>query len=87
MRNNALSSGQRFSPVDFARDAVGEDILQTGEPVLISWTDPWDPAGWEMTEAFLRRWGFLVKECHEMFVASNYWRAMRGEGPLRLPSS
>jgi Domain of unknown function (DUF3425) len=46
---------------------------------VMVWADPWDVAGWEMSEGFVRKWGFLLKGCPEMFEATNNWRRMRRE--------
>jgi hypothetical protein len=46
------------------------------------WADPWDIRGWEMTGGFVRKWGFILKDCAEFFEASNYWRRSRGEEEL-----
>ena len=51
---------------------------------MMVWTDPWNIAGWEMTERFARKWGFLLKGCREMFDATNYWRRMRQEDLLAV---
>jgi hypothetical protein len=33
---------------------------------------------------FLRKWGWLVRDCPEIFEGTNYWRGMRGERQLVL---
>lgn len=59
----------------------GDDV---DEARLIVWKDPWDPSGWEVTEGFLRKWGFLLRGDGEddMVRATNRWRALRGEDPI-----
>ncbi|KAL1862909.1 hypothetical protein Daus18300_008239 [Diaporthe australafricana] len=54
------------------------------EARLTVWNDPWDPSGWEITEGFLRKWGFLLRGAGEddMVRATNRWRALRGENPI-----
>lgn len=56
------------------------------EARLIVWKDPWDPSGWEVTEGFLKKWGFLLRggvgDEDDMVRATNRWRALRGEGPI-----
>ena len=49
---------------------------------VIVWRDPWDPTAWELTEGFLRKYGFIVEGCDDMLSGTNKWRAMRGEEPL-----
>ncbi|KAM5385495.1 hypothetical protein ACJZ2D_000694 [Fusarium nematophilum] len=53
-----------------------------GEPGLISWSDPWDIAGWEVTEAFTKKWAFLLQGCSDVVTAANTWREMRGDDLL-----
>ena len=48
----------------------------------IIWSDPWDFAGWEVTEGFVKKWGWVVKGCYDIIESSNRWRAKRGEEPL-----
>ncbi|GLA37542.1 hypothetical protein AnigIFM63309_004481 [Aspergillus niger] len=53
-----------------------------GETGVIVWKDPWDPAGWEITETFFQLWGWSVKDCWGLFSSTNAWRMRRGERPL-----
>ncbi|RDW61150.1 bZIP transcription factor [Aspergillus mulundensis] len=53
-----------------------------GETGIIIWRDPWDPAGWEVTETFVRRWGWVVRGCTELFRSTDWWRGVRGERAL-----
>ncbi|PYH64974.1 DUF3425 domain-containing protein [Aspergillus vadensis CBS 113365] len=53
-----------------------------GETGVIVWKDPWDPAGWEITETFFQLWGWTVNDCWELFRSTNAWRMRRGERPL-----
>ncbi|KAF2188492.1 hypothetical protein K469DRAFT_660186 [Zopfia rhizophila CBS 207.26] len=57
------------------------------DPGVLVWRDPWDPCGWEVTEAFVRSWGWVISGCWDLLRSTNKWRAQRGEKPLfRLPS-
>lgn len=51
-------------------------------PGLLVWRDPWDPAGWEVTEDFVASWPWVVAGCAELLRSTNAWRARRGQGPL-----
>ncbi|KAL3440207.1 hypothetical protein BJX65DRAFT_290965 [Aspergillus insuetus] len=53
-----------------------------GETGVIVWRDPWDPSGWEVTETFLRRCGWVLIDCTEVFRAADRWRRVRGEPGL-----
>jgi Domain of unknown function (DUF3425) len=93
MRDNAILSQDRFDPVDLEEDLFGEVCNEkAGLPCenatemrgMLVWTDPWRPEGWEVTEGFVRKWGFLLRGCDAIFSATNRWRASRGEMPLVL---
>ncbi|RAH49957.1 DUF3425 domain-containing protein [Aspergillus brunneoviolaceus CBS 621.78] len=62
-------------------DMCGRGLEATG---ILVWTDPWDPTGWEVTEAFLSVWGWTVRDCHDLLRSTNMWRARRGEKRLRF---
>lgn len=67
----------------FCRDLMGFWAMPDEDNCMIVWGDPWDPMKWEVTETFLRRWGWLVKGCPEIIWSTNFWRQVRGE--KRLP--
>lgn len=54
----------------------------TPEVGILSWSDPWDISGWEVTEKFVTRWAFLLQGCPDVVESANKWRALRGEDPL-----
>jgi hypothetical protein len=49
---------------------------------IIAWSIPWDIRGWEMSEGFLRKWGWLFKGLLGPLEATNRWRIERGEEPF-----
>ncbi|PNP49806.1 hypothetical protein THARTR1_09574 [Trichoderma harzianum] len=49
---------------------------------ILSWSDPWDISGWEFTEKFFMKWGYLMQGCPDVINAANKWRTLRGEDPL-----
>jgi len=49
---------------------------------IIAWSPPWDITGWEMSEGFLRKWGWLFKGLQEVLEATNRWRMQRYEEPF-----
>lgn len=51
-------------------------------PGLLVWREPWDPTGWEVTEEFIKSWGWVVVGCMDLLRSTNAWRARRGEKPL-----
>ncbi|KAK1242645.1 hypothetical protein MKX08_005457 [Trichoderma sp. CBMAI-0020] len=54
----------------------------TPEVGILSWSDPWDISGWEVTDKFVTRWAFLLQGCPDVVDSANKWRALRGEDPL-----
>ncbi|KAI5461816.1 hypothetical protein BGZ63DRAFT_509390 [Mariannaea sp. PMI_226] len=55
-----------------------------GEPGLISWSDPWEVTGWEVTGLFAKKWGFLLEGCQDIVRATNSWREVRDEDPITI---
>ncbi|KAI1420186.1 hypothetical protein F5Y12DRAFT_774177 [Xylaria sp. FL1777] len=49
---------------------------------IIAWSPPWDIAGWEMSEGFVKKWGWLVGGLPRALEATNRWRMQRCEEPL-----
>jgi hypothetical protein len=49
---------------------------------IIAWSPPWEITGWEMSEGFLRKWGWLFKGLPGALEATNRWRMERGEEPF-----
>ncbi|KAJ9649551.1 hypothetical protein H2199_000327 [Coniosporium tulheliwenetii] len=82
MRDNLLRAGDSFDDVQLCIDLVGFCGAPTGRAGLIVWGEPWDPYGWEVTEGFVKNWGWIVRGCPELFESTNYWRARRGEEQL-----
>ncbi|VUC30966.1 unnamed protein product [Clonostachys rosea] len=89
MRDTILKAIDRGSNV-FDEDDLCYDLVDVDKDglsqkaSLIIWGEPWDPQAWEVTEGFLRKWGWLLEGCEEMLEATNYWRRKRGEEPLLI---
>ncbi|KAH7324841.1 hypothetical protein B0I35DRAFT_467528 [Stachybotrys elegans] len=88
-RDNLLSALGRFSPEDFGNDIIGG--LFTGAPAeacemrgLLVWSDPWYYTSWEISEGFIKKWGWTLIGCEDMIAATNEWRRKRGELPISL---
>ncbi|KAK1986928.1 hypothetical protein LZ30DRAFT_703883 [Colletotrichum cereale] len=84
MRDNAIKFRAKYDHHDLCIDLVGcqGDETCLGQPGIIVWSDPWHPDGWEVTEKFIEKWGFLLRGCEDMMGATNRWRALRDEEPL-----
>ena len=46
---------------------------------VVVWHSPEVLGSWEVGEAFVRRFGFLLQGCEDLLAASNGWRGRRGE--------
>ena len=72
-----------FDEDELCFDLLGIECAGPNDkPALLVWTQAWDPRGWEVSEAFLRKWGMLVESSPEILVSTNYWRMRRGQIPL-----
>lgn len=49
---------------------------------VVVWSTPWCAEGYEMSEAFVRKYSWLLRGCHNLLRATNCWRATRGEDPI-----
>jgi hypothetical protein len=82
MRDNLIAVQDSINDEDLCHDLMAFwDTRNTGATLLV-WGPSWDPENWEVTPAFLLKWGFLLKGCEELLMNTNRWRAKRGEKPL-----
>ncbi|KAK7403911.1 hypothetical protein QQX98_010318 [Neonectria punicea] len=79
--NSSSSITETEEPTNVTANTAGSC---TGGPGLVSWSDPWDIAGWEVAEPFAKKWGFLLQGCRDVVAAANSWRELRGEDPLAI---
>ncbi|KAF4810758.1 hypothetical protein CGCSCA5_v010426 [Colletotrichum siamense] len=54
-----------------------EDADDAVAPFAV-WGEAWDVRGWEISTAFLTKWGWLVQGCPEVLEATKFWRERRG---------
>lgn len=85
LRDNAIMATGTFDWQAMCLDLVGR-ICEGGNSLemtgMLVWNDPWRPEGWELTDGFAKKWGFLLKGCTRLLDSTNRWRAQRGEEPL-----
>ncbi|KAI1146941.1 hypothetical protein F4825DRAFT_439129 [Nemania diffusa] len=87
LRDNILSYINFINEDELCEDIMGglfegfDNIELNG---VLVWGEPWSPAGWEVTQGFAKRWGFLLKGCDALLGATNKYRAARGEEDLIL---
>lgn len=82
MRDNLIIVGDFEEETQLCLDMKGNGSARSGRSGIIVWSDPWDPAGWEITEPFARSWGWVITNCHNLAHSTNRWRAKRHERPL-----
>ena len=86
-RDRLIQAAGTFDEDDLWSDCVGglfegypdDEIERRG---IIAWSPPWDISGWEMTEGFMRKWGWVVRGIPGALEATNRWRRERGQHPL-----
>ncbi|KAH7129030.1 hypothetical protein EDB81DRAFT_845998 [Dactylonectria macrodidyma] len=67
---------------DLCVDLVDVEESDRKKPNLVVWGDHSDPRAWEATVPFLRKWGWVVRDCRVLLDSTNYWREKRGEKRL-----
>ncbi|PLB54761.1 hypothetical protein P170DRAFT_452423 [Aspergillus steynii IBT 23096] len=82
MRDNLILAGEFEEEDQLCLDMKGSGSSTAGRSGIIVWSDPWDPSGWEVTEAFVGSWGWVIRNCHDLALSTNHWRASRSEKPL-----
>lgn len=86
-RDNLIRALGTFDEDELWADCIGG--LYEGYPDdemerrgMIAWSPPWDISGWEMSEGFVEKWGWLFRGLPGPLNATNRWRVERGEEPL-----
>ncbi|KAH8648984.1 hypothetical protein BGZ60DRAFT_422771 [Tricladium varicosporioides] len=85
MRDNLILADGNYDEEELCGDLVGglyEGFDEVECKGIMVWGEPWSPTGWEATEGFVRKWGWILRGCHEAVQATNYWRSKRGEEKL-----
>jgi hypothetical protein len=84
MRDILILHEDDMDDVQLCRDLMGFHTKPSEEDnYMLVWGDPWNPMNWEITETFLKKWGWLVKGCPEIIWSTNHWRQMRGQRRIR----
>jgi Domain of unknown function (DUF3425) len=86
-RDRLIRAAGTFDEDELWADCIGglyegfpdDEVERRG---IIAWSPPWDITGWEMSEGFLRKWGWLFKGLPGSLEATNRWRMERGEEPF-----
>ncbi|ODM14536.1 hypothetical protein SI65_10022 [Aspergillus cristatus] len=81
MRDNLLRAGE-FDDEELCVDIMGFWDMSTDSCSMLVWGEPTDPSSWEVTEAFLKKWPWVVRGCPELLQSTNYWRRKRGDAVI-----
>ncbi|KAI0502716.1 hypothetical protein F5B22DRAFT_640685 [Xylaria bambusicola] len=87
VRDRLIQAAGTFDEDDLWADCIGglyegfpdDEVERRG---MIAWSPPWDITGWEMSEGFVKKWGWLVQGLPGPLEATNRWRMERGEDPF-----
>lgn len=80
MRDNLTQAGEDWDDEQLCHDIMGFWNTSSSEDAgLLVWGEAWDIRNWEVTEAFLKKWQWVIRGCPELMNATNAWRAKRGE--------
>ncbi|KAK9240399.1 hypothetical protein V1525DRAFT_395870 [Lipomyces kononenkoae] len=87
MRDNMILMADKYDIHDLAYD-LGEGLYQglddSERRGFLVWGDPWSGRGWEVSEGFVKKWGFLLKGCPDVIQSTNRWRELYDEDRLNL---
>jgi hypothetical protein len=62
MRDNLLRRDENsYDAARLCRDMRGFQEVKDGRGGVTVWGEPWDPCGWEITEAFARKWPWVIQ--------------------------
>ncbi|KAE8337104.1 hypothetical protein BDV24DRAFT_154665 [Aspergillus arachidicola] len=79
IRDNLIQAQGRYDKSQFCLDILGFWDPGSPENMMLVWGEPFDPASWEVTESFVKKWGWVIRGCPEILYSTNQWRARRGD--------
>jgi hypothetical protein len=79
VRDNLIRALGRYDEDELCLDIIGFWNPDPAENMLLVWGEPHDITNWEVTESFIRKWGWVIQGCPEILNSTNRWRARRGE--------
>lgn len=85
LRDNLILMADQYDSRELLLDLglrVYEGFDDTERCGFLVWGDPWLTTTWEVSEGFVRRWGFLLQGCSEVIEVANHWRMLRGDERL-----
>ncbi|KAE8376784.1 hypothetical protein BDV26DRAFT_293809 [Aspergillus bertholletiae] len=84
LRDNLIAVQDEIDDEELCHDLMAFWDTRNAGAMLLVWGPSWEPGNWEMTPAFVKKWGFLLGGCEELLQSTNSWRKKRGERPLSL---
>ncbi|KAL3427286.1 hypothetical protein PVAG01_00795 [Phlyctema vagabunda] len=82
MRDNILLAGEDYDDEPLCLELVEFCHIAHEQTGLVIWGEPHDPMAWEVSESFMKNWGWVLKGVWELKESTNRWRVQRGEQPL-----
>jgi hypothetical protein len=82
VRDNLIRAQDRYDEDELCLDVLGFWNPDAIDNMLIVWGDPLHPENWEVTEGFVKKWGWVLFGCPEILQYTNHWRIRRGEPPI-----
>lgn len=74
MRDSLILNAGSYDEDDLCNDMAGglyEGYDDSETRGLIIWGEPWSESGWEASEGFAKKWGFLLKGCDTLLTATD----------------
>lgn len=87
MRDNLIRLYGQYDTHDLHHDlakSLYEGFVDGEQRGCMVWGEPWTVNGWEVSEGFVKKWGFLLKGCLGLLASTNRWRESRGEDGLAI---
>lgn len=86
IRDNLLLAEGQYDEDELCNVILDFHDVPNEKSGLIVWGEPWDSAGWEISENFLTHWAWVIRGCDEIQRSTNRWRRRRGEKELHFHS-
>lgn len=78
-RDNLIRRLNDYDEDEFSLDILGFWVPDAVDNMLMVWGEPSDPRNWEVTEGFIKKWGWVLHGCPDILHNTNRWRLRRGE--------
>ena len=86
VNDNIILNQGKFEDYPFCMAIIGHDTWLENDPSqragMVVWAEPWSVKSWEITDGFLAKWKWVLKDAKNLEHATNSWRMRRGLRPL-----